>query len=529
MTLELDEKMRGRRLVARDHPVLHNPNDGTDVSLAADELAAPLSTGGRPERVIATGNVVLDAVRSNGRDQLTAASSNLELVPDSQQPRHFTADGNVAVQSNLADGSTRHLQTSHLEVYFADSGQGDSHIDRAAASAGIIEWQNAPRGSSQGETESMRLTGKLLDGSFGETGELRELHGADRVEVVRRVAGGAPMTSTSRELVAHIAPDGSWSSVDQTGDVRLKSADGDAQGDHAHFDRIADTVTLTGAVSITDASSQTRAQSATFRQNTNDLRAEGNVATTELPQPGGGVSDAKSEPSHASSDRLVADTATGHAVYSGKARLWQGGSVIQADTIELTRATRTLIATGNVRAVFPQTGQAPGPARTTAAPSGPRFWRAEASRMTYEEDEHRAHLEQNARIGSPDGSLRADRMDLFFVQPDQSTPASQPAQASPKSGVGTGLGTSFAGQQLQRAQGVGAIRVENEGRVGTGDRADYWAPEDRFVLSGGRPKLTDQSGNSTTGRQLTFYLAGDKILVDSEEGSRTLTLHRVEK
>ena len=35
MTLELDEKMRGRRLVARDHPVLHNPNDGTDVSLAA--------------------------------------------------------------------------------------------------------------------------------------------------------------------------------------------------------------------------------------------------------------------------------------------------------------------------------------------------------------------------------------------------------------------------------------------------------------------------------------------------------------
>jgi lipopolysaccharide transport protein LptA len=525
MTLEMDEEMRGRRLVARDHPVLHNPNGGTDVSLSADELAAPLSTGGRPERVIATGNVVLDAVGSQGRNHLTAASSNLELVPDSQQPRHFTADGNVAVQSILADGSTRHLQTSHLEVYFADSNQGDSHIDRATASAGIIEWQDSSRNSSRGETEDMRLTGQLLDGSFGETGELRELRGSGGVTVVSRVAGGVPMTSTSRELLAKIEPDGAWSSVDQTGDVRLKSANGDAQGDRAHFDRIADTVTLTGSVVITDASSQTRAQSATFRQNANELDAQGKVVTTELLPSTGGSADPGSEPSHVSADRLVADTATGRAVYSGKARLWQGDSVIQADTIDLSRATRTLIATGNVRAVFPQAGQAPVPVRVVSGPPAPRFWRAEASQMTYEENQHRAWLEQNARVVSADGSLRADRIDLLFVQPNPS----QPRPISSKSGVGTGLGASFGGQQLQRAQGVGAARVEKEGRVGTSERADYWAPENKFVLSGGRPTLADQSGNSTTGRQLTFYLADDKIVVDSEEGSRTLTLHRVEK
>jgi hypothetical protein len=28
---------------------------------------------------------------------------------------------------------------------------------------------------------------------------------------------------------------------------------------------------------------------------------------------------------------------------------------------------------------------------------------------------------------------------------------------------------------------------------------------------------------------LTFFLADDKIVIDSEEGSRTLTLHQVEK
>jgi len=77
ITLELDAEMRAQRLVARDHPELHNPNDRSDVSLSADELAAPLGRGGQPERVIATGHVVLNARRAGGQDQLQAAWSDL--------------------------------------------------------------------------------------------------------------------------------------------------------------------------------------------------------------------------------------------------------------------------------------------------------------------------------------------------------------------------------------------------------------------------------------------------------------------
>jgi lipopolysaccharide export system protein LptA len=66
-------------------------------------------------------------------------------------------------------------------------------------------------------------------------------------------------------------------------------------------------------------------------------------------------------------------------------------------------------------------------------------------------------------------------------------------------------------------------------RHGTSQRADYTVADRKFVLSGGPPVLRDDSGNSTTGRQLTFIFADDTIVVDSEEGTRTLTLHRVEK
>ena len=61
------------------------------------------------------------------------------------------------------------------------------------------------------------------------------------------------------------------------------------------------------------------------------------------------------------------------------------------------------------------------------------------------------------------------------------------------------------------------------------DQAEYTASDGRFVLSGGKPTIIDASADTTTGHSLTFFVANDTILIDSQEGSRTLTKHRVEK
>jgi hypothetical protein len=47
-------------------------------------------------------------------------------------------------------------------------------------------------------------------------------------------------------------------------------------------------------------------------------------------------------------------------------------------------------------------------------------------------------------------------------------------------------------------------------------------------MSGGNPTIFDSAEGTTTGHQLTFFLADDTIIVDSETGSRTLTKHRVD-
>ena len=100
--------------------------------------------------------------------------------------------------------------------------------------------------------------------------------------------------------------------------------------------------------------------------------------------------------------------------------------------------------------------------------------------------------------------------------------------AGPK-GTGAIPAGSLGPQQLTRATALGHVIVEQEDRRGTSTQADYTASEGKFVLSGGPPIVYDASGNSTTGRQLTLFFSDDRIVVDSAEGLRTLTLHRVGK
>lgn len=81
-------------------------------------------------------------------------------------------------------------------------------------------------------------------------------------------------------------------------------------------------------------------------------------------------------------------------------------------------------------------------------------------------------------------------------------------------------------QKMERAIAAGKVRIQQNGRTGTAERGEYVAREGKFILSGGQPTLADSSGNTTTGHELTFFLANDSILVDSQSDSRTTSKHR---
>src|SRR5437879_2358884 len=117
--------------------------------------------------------------------------------------------------------------------------------------------------------------------------------------------------------------------------------------------------------------------------------------------------------------------------------------------------------------------------------------------------------------------MRAGVVRLYFSR------AEKPNSNSANSGVAANppAGT----QQITRAVGTVGVIVEQGSRKATAERGEYSATDGKFIMSGGNPTIFDAAEGTTTGRQLTFFLADDTIIVDSENGSRTLTKHRVEK
>jgi lipopolysaccharide export system protein LptA len=192
---------------------------------------------------------------------------------------------------------------------------------------------------------------------------------------------------------------------------------------------------------------------------------------------------------------------------------------MEADSIELLREAKVLNATGNVRAVFAQAaGQtATGP----TAPRKPKLWHVSAGTLTYRDAENRAHLEKNVVAQSADLKMQGPSVDLYFTRSEK--PNSSGTSGSAPANAATGS------QQISRAVGTGGVTVEQGTRKAIADRGEYTAADGKFVMSGGTPTIFDASEGTTTGRQLTFFLADDTIIVDSENGSRTLTKHRVEK
>jgi lipopolysaccharide export system protein LptA len=524
LDVELDEHMFAHRLIATDNPELRSDGPAR-VSLKAETITA-MASPTRIEAIIAEGQVHLIAQNPNGEDQLEADRVGTELYPVSNEPRLLVATGKVMARSNRA-GAVRNLETSMLRLDFAPSQKGgEARVKHALTPAGTIEMQDSGTLSGKPAEERIRLTAEHLEADFSGQNDLRELRGSEGVQFERRIGEASPQTTSSKEMVAEFAPGGGWSIVDETGNVQLHQDDETAQAEHAHFERGSDVTLLEGSVVMTDPNSRTTARSALFHQSTSEFHAVGRVATVETSSGGSQFVNFAPGPGRISGERLDGNSATGDAVYSGSARLWQGDSIVEADTIELNRQTHTLIAIGQVHAVFPQAPAANrGQVSTRAGRNKPEFWHAEGNRLTYLSSESRGRMEEKVRAHSDQGSMTADAIDFFFAPAGSA--AIPDASATWKSaGPAKGSGTT---EQLIRATAFGGVNVDQQGRHGRASRADYTAEDGKFVLSGGTPTVYDASGNTTQGRQLTFFFGNDSIDIDSAEGLRTLTLHQVEK
>jgi LPS export ABC transporter protein LptC len=536
--IELDNDYHARRAVAEGHPQIHAAEGGGKTVISAEHLESILNPAGWVERVIADGNVSGTRQTAAGTDHFSASHVEFAMLPQLNLIREMTATGGVTAESQRSGGAQL-LKTDALRVTFsaptAQTSKGAPEQQRIESAETLAPGTIESR--SGNDTTSLRA--KKFVAQLAAGGRIDKLFGHSGVEVRSQTGNAAPQLISAAELAATFGANGDWDTLDESGDVRFRQADREASAAHGKIMRATDTITLDGSPVISDSVSRTTAANATINQKSGDLRLTGGVVSTYLP---GGSSAGQIDTvgfgtgaAHVSADTLSGSVNAGHVTYAGHARLWQGESVLDADQIELWRDDKKLQANGHVVAVFPQasgpfakpfgpSSGTPGAAPTAASTSGsgsgsgsssaPTLWRIHAPVLTYWSDQGKAHLEGGVVASSDQGSLESRVLDVFLVGGLQ---ASQGGIAGGTTG------------QLNRVLAQGNVIVRQGDRRGTAEQGEYTAADGKFVLSGGQPTVTDNSSNSATGHSLTFFVANDTILIDSQEGSRTLTKHRVEK
>ena len=540
ITVGLDANDHARDVVAEGHPQVHALEGQGKIEIAAARFEGFLDPDGQVDRVVAEGGVTGSRQSPAGTDRFSADHVEFAMLPGRNLIRDMTATGDVVADSRQGPDS-RVLKTAALRVKFA-AGAGASAKGAPAA----VERQHveeietlapATIDSRTGDSTTT-LAAKTFVAEVADGKRLEKLFGHSGVEVRTQTGSAAPQLISAEEMAVTFGAAGDWDVLDETGNVHFQQADRRATAAHARIVRSTDTITLDGSPVISDAVSRTTASNATINQKTGDLRLSGGVASTYLPAAGArGEADPVgfgAGAAHLSADTLVGSVSSGHVVYSGNARLWQGESVLDADQIELWRDDKKLQATGHVTAVFPQAGgpfatpfgEAAEPRKAAAKsapdskPSGPTLWKVIAPSLTYWADQGRAHLEGGVTAASDQGILQSRTLDVFLG------PASPGA---PKTAGPAGSSLPAGGRQLSRVLAQGDVVVRQGDRRGSAQQGEYTAADGKFVLSGGQPTVSDSSSNTATGRSLTFFVANDTILIDSQEGSRTLTKHRVEK
>lgn len=493
LEIDLDAQMHPRAAIASGHPELTATDARGTASLVANQMTASFA-GGTIDKIAADGDVRGDTRSRRGENHISAAHVDLMMaVKDGDtQPKQMLARGNVqvAMQQGVAK---RNLRTEALRIDFVP--KLERRGVRVAGAETLAPGEIVT--SKLGESD-MISSGKLT-AAFDAQSQLTQLHGAFGVQVVHQSGSGAPQTTTAQNLTAGFGASGDWETVEEDGGVKFQQAGRTGQSEQAHISRAANQITLTGSASVADSTSRSSAAQIEINQKTGEVHAAGNVITTYFGNPknpgaaGGNIS----------ADQMNGSSATDHAVFSGHARFWRGSDVIQADTIEFWRSQQRAEARGNVVGAFPE--PPPNAAKTKSKVTAPTVWQVRAPKADYLGGAGRVELTGGVAAQSSQGSISSQSLTLFL-----STAANQQ-------------------QKLERAVAEGGVRIEQNGRIGTAERGEYVARDGKFVLSGGKPALFDGSGNTTTGRELTFFLASDTILVDSQKGPRTITKHRVEK
>jgi lipopolysaccharide export system protein LptA len=525
------------RLVALDLPRLQNALHRA----SADKGTLLLRPDNTVERILASGNVRME---SAGSRSARVQSNQLELLmaerKDTLRIATFSGDvrmensGDQFLQGNagrvvLNFAGSNVLTTVHSEEnvrlmqhqrpatasasaqdveitasvidFFVAHGHRLAHADTSGAAQIAIRPATASTGPQT------LLTAGSFRARFDDLGQLASLHGAPSARIVSQTPGQPDRVSSSNMLDATFHPGSGIDSIVQQGSVAYTDGGRQAWADRAGYTPADQLLMLTGSPRIIDGGMTTTARTMRLKRATGDAFADGDVKSTysDLKPQANGALLASSDPIHVTGRNMTAHSSPVIALYTGDARLWQNANVIEAPSIEFDRDHRSVVAHGSsTQAVSTVLVQTEKSGKVTPV-------KITSTALSYIDSERKAHFEGAVQAKGAGLTITANQIDVFLQPRDQATES--------KAVAGTG--------KIDRIVARDQVVIAQPARRATGDQLVYTSSDDKLVLSGGSPSIFDAEHGKITGVSLTLFRHDDRVLVEGDNTSPTVTQTRV--
>ncbi len=574
LTATRAEMDRAQNTVLLEEPKYVSATDAGAQDVSAEQAVVHTGESGKPKDVEARGRVQL-----GGEGRGTVYADRLDTTLNEQgQPRESHLYGGVrfvnpspvrlqqgraqdvrvsfdevgrarhalltgAVQlDQTAGASSRQLNAERVETTIGGGGKEKPMLRSAVASGGdgarlrlVDSKADAARNRTQTSVRADVLTGRFsgagltgLDGA-GKSYLERLEYGAKGQQLVKETSTGdtlaidlKPAAAQARKPAAKSTMELSSAvqrgSVEIVREVAARKPGAALEVEHARaaegdYDAGRDELTLMGNAQVSDEASAVLADKVVLERATGDAEADGAVRVTYAQDKPG------TEPVHVLAAHAVAHKASGMTEFTaaagGKARLWQGGSQVEAAVLDYDRTKKVLVAHGTGPDAVHTTlvGQAPKP---DAKPEPPV--RILSQQVTYTDAMRQVEFAGRVQVMEDDGTLHAQQAIVFLA----------PAAAAAKPNAAQGL---FGGK-VERVVGTGNVDLEQPGRKAFGDKIVYTAADETYVLTGTKavpPRLTDEGQGTVTGAQLRFKRGDESVEVVGGEGGRVRSEPRVKQ
>jgi lipopolysaccharide export system protein LptA len=491
-----ESRYPGRQLeYSADHLVMDFGDKGEVQKISGDGHARLISTSDTARTTIDAGRVYLDFDLASGESMLSRV-----LTMD-----HCALDSAPRPRKGVLTPETKLL---HSEVIQLDMRPGGRDIEKVATGA-PGQLQFLPNRPGQ---RHRTLTAERMSLDYGPGNELEKFSAYKAATVTDPEPRPArdkrppapPLRTWSDELRAAFDPKtGQLSRLEQWNNFRYEEGDRRGVAHRAVLEEARDLITLDQAARVWDPTGSTAADRILLDQKSGDTSAEGNVVSTRLPEKRGQSSSllSQDEPLNAKAERMRATDHNRKITYEGHVVAWQGANRIWADRLVIDRQERRLAAHGNVRTQFLDRQKTAAGDSKKQAPPGVVY--IESADLVYTEAGRLAHYTGGAHLTRPGLDVKAAEIRAYFND-------------------------SSAESSLNRADADGQVVIlrTEPGRTvtATSAHAEYFASEEKIVLTQGDPTILDSLHGSTKGQQLTYWINNGKLLGEGVEKEPVQTL-----